>query len=291
MFLPGLINQIRKLEIRTDRLVEEFSGGAYRSVFKGHGIEFEEVREYAYGDDVRLIDWNVSARMGGVYVKKFVEERELTVMFLVDVSASGAFGSGEKSKRNIAAELAALLAFSAGRNGDKVGLMMFSDQVEFYLPPRAGRKHALHLISEMLRFEPGHKGTNIALALQECTRLMKKRGVVFLISDLIAPPETFADELKLLSRKQDVIAVEISDPAEVAWPLENAVTLEDAESGETVLFNGSAAILNSGFQELEARKEELCKKANVDLLRICGEEDMIQKIVGFFTRRAQLRRR
>ena len=176
MLLAELARQIRLLEIRTNHLVEEITGGAYRSVFKGRGIEFDEVREYTTDDDVRLIDWNVSARMGVPYVKKFVEERELVVMLLVDLSASGAYGSTEKSKRQTAAELAALLAFSAGRNGDKVGLMLFTDQIELYLPPRSGRTHALRMIREMLAFEPKGKGTDINAALQETSRLMKKIG-------------------------------------------------------------------------------------------------------------------
>ena len=171
MLPPELAKQIRLLEIRTDRVVDEITGGAYRSIFKGRGIEFDEVREYTVEDDVRTIDWNVSARMGAPYIKKFVEERELTVMLAVDVSASGAFGSAEKTKRRSAAELAALLAFSAGKSGDKVGLMMFSDRIELYVPPRSGRRHTLRLIREMLAFQPGHPGTDIDLALREAAQI------------------------------------------------------------------------------------------------------------------------
>lgn len=202
MLPPELAKQIRLLEIRTNRAVDEITGGAYRSVFKGRGIEFEEVREYTPEDDVRDIDWNVSARMGSPYIKKYVEERELTVLLLVDVSASGAFGSAEKSKRRTAAELAALLAFSAGRNGDKVGLLMFSDRIELYVPPRSGRSHTLRLIREMLAFRPQSGGTDIDLALRESAQLLKKRSVVFLLSDLIDRKE-FETSLKLLNRRHD----------------------------------------------------------------------------------------
>lgn len=174
MLPPEIAKQIRLLEIRTNRTVDEITGGAYRSAFKGRGIEFEEVREYTVEDDVRDIDWNVSARMGTPYVKKFVEERELSVLLLVDVSASGVFGSSERSKRRTAAELAAILAFSAAHNGDKVGLLMFSDRIELYVPPKSGRSHTLRLIREMLAFEPVSKGTNIDLALRESAQLLKK---------------------------------------------------------------------------------------------------------------------
>ena len=177
MLPPEIAKQIHLLEIRTNRVVDEITGGAYRSVFKGRGIEFDEVREYTPEDDVRDIDWNVSARMGLPYIKKYIEERELTVLLLVDVSASGAFGSAEKTKRRTAAELAALLAFSAGRNGDKVGLMMFSDRIELYVPPKSGRRHTLRLIREMLAFEPASPGTDIALALRETAQMLKKKSV------------------------------------------------------------------------------------------------------------------
>ena len=226
--LPAeLARQIRLLEIRTDHLVEEITGGAYRSVFKGRGIEFDEVREYTTDDDVRTIDWNVSARMGSAYVKKFVEERELVVMLAVDLSASGDFGAAAKSKRQTAAELAALLAFSAGRNGDKVGLILFTDELELYLPPRAGRKHALRIIRELLAFQPHHRGTDIDGVLQETAKLMKKRGIVFLLSDL-NDPEKFQTSLKLLKLRQDVVAIELRDPVETDFPLDCPVVFEDA---------------------------------------------------------------
>ena len=289
MLPPELVAQIRLLEIRTDRVVEEITGGAYRSIFKGRGIEFEEVREYTLEDDVRLIDWNVSARMGSAYVKKFVEERELNVMFLVDVSASGSFGSAVQSKRRTAAELAALLAFSAGKNGDRTGLMMFSDKVELFLPPRSGRRHALRMISEMLTFEPSRRGTDIALALEECARVLKKRTIVFLISDLIDSKD-FSRQLKLLRSRHDVVALKIIDPLERRWP-ENMppIELEDAESGETVSFDRAPAVLSGELNAFHFKSEEICRRAQVDLVNIENGGDVLKPLIGFFSRRRQRR--
>ena len=289
MLPPELVAQIRLLEIRTDRVVEEITGGAYRSIFKGRGIEFEEVREYTQEDDVRLIDWNVSARMGSPYIKKFVEERELNVMFLVDVSASGSFGSAAQSKRRTAAELAALLAFSAGKNGDRTGLMMFSDHVELFLPPRSGRRHALRMISEMLTFEPSCRGTDIALALEECARVLKKRTIVFLISDLIDGRD-FSSQLKLLRSRHDVIALKIIDPLERNWP-ENMppIELEDAESGETVSFDRAPAVLSGELKAFQLKSEDICRRAQVDLVNVENGGDILKPLIGFFSRRRNRR--
>ena len=283
--LPAeLARQIRLLEIRTDHLVEEIAGGAYRSVFKGHGIEFDEVREYTTDDDVREIDWNVSARMGTPYVKKFVEERELVVMLAVDLSASGDFGAAAKSKRRTAAELAALLAFSAGKNGDKVGLLLFTDRVELYLPPRSGRRHALRMIRELLAFEPAGRGTDIDGALRETARLMKKRGVVFLLSDLIAP-EKFADSLRLLRARQDVIALELRDPTEADFPLSCPVTVEDAETGELLEFTGDRTAVNAALLAAETAKSEVCRRAEVDRIPVMCSDDVLKPLIAFFAER------
>ncbi|MDD3885785.1 MAG: DUF58 domain-containing protein [Victivallaceae bacterium] len=292
MLPPELAKQIRLLEIRTDKVVDSITGGAYRSVFKGRGIEFDEVREYSTDDDVRDIDWNVTARMGAPYVKKFVEERELTVLLLVDVSASGAFGSAEKTKRRTAAELAALLAFSAGHNGDKVGLMMFSDRIELYVPPRSGRRHTLRLIREMLAFEPQSRGTDIDLALRESTQLMKKRGIVFLLSDLIADKE-FETALKLLNRRNDVVALEIGDPVERDWPTTLPVVVEDAESGKIHSFAGGTRRRDALNAELAAsieRRRAVCKRARVDLVELESGGDVLRPVIEFFARRGARRR-
>ena len=285
--LPAeLAKQIRLLEIRTNRIVDEITGGAYRSAFKGRGIEFDEVREYTVDDDVRMIDWNVSARMGEPYIKKFVEERELTVLLLVDVSASGAFGSAEKTKRRTAAELAALLAFSAGNSGDKVGLLMFSDKIELYVPPRSGRRHTLRLIREMLYFTPQSKGTDIDLALRESLQLLSKKSVIFLLSDLNAPA-SFARSLKLLNRKHDVVALEVFDPVEHRWPVNLPVMVEDAESGELVRFGGRRFLetLNAELESIRQQKKSVCRDARVDLVEIQSGGDVLKPVIDFFMRR------
>jgi uncharacterized protein (DUF58 family) len=289
--LPAEVaRQIRLLEIHTDHLVEEITGGVYRSVFKGHGIEFDEVRQYTAEDDVRSIDWNVSARMGTPFVKKFVEERELAVMLVVDLSASGEYGAALKNKRQSAAELAALLAFSAGKNGDKVGLLLFTDQVELYLPPRSGRKHALRMIRELLAFKPAGRGTDIDGALKETARLMKKRGIVFLLSDLIEP-EKFARSLQLLSSRQDVIALELLDPVERNFPLDVPMTVEDAESGEIMEFSGNRAQLDLALAQAETAKADVCRKAKADLIPVLCTGDVLKPLIRFFTERKRRMRR
>lgn len=282
-----LSKQLRLLELRTDRIVEEITSGAYRSVFKGRGIEFDEVREYTFEDDVRGIDWNVSARMNAPFVKKYVEERELSVLLMVDVSASGAFGAAEKSKRRTASELAALLAFSAGKNGDKVGLLMFSDKIELYVPPRSGRVHSMRLIREMLAFEPQSRKTDIALALREAASLMKKRGIIFLLSDLLTDDFPTV-ELKMLNRKHDVIAIKLIDPIEKSWQIPIPALLEDAETGELVMFDGSRSeqvLVNQNLQKILDNHRQLCRESKVDLIEIAGGEDVLKPLILFFNQR------
>lgn len=280
-----LAGQIHRLEIATNRAVEEISAGTYRSVFRGRGMEFDEVREYTDLDDVRDIDWNVTARNGGkAYVRKYVEERELQILLAVDVSASGRFGSGTISKRRSAAELAALLAFCAGRNGDKVGLLMFSDAIELYVPPRSGRRHALRLIREILAFESRSPRTDIAGALREIPNLLKHRGVVFLFSDLIDEHDFEAD-LKILNRRHDVVAVRFFDPLERVWQCKRPVTVEDAESGETVDFSGNDKKLNLELELAATESREVCRRAKVDLLEIATGSDVLKDLIEFFRRR------
>lgn len=290
MIPKELAKQIRLLEIRTARMVNEISGGAYRSVFKGAGIEFEEVREYTPEDDARSIDWNVSARMGSPYIKKFVEERELNVMLLVDVSNSGAFGSAAKSKRRTAAELAALIAFSAAGNHDKVSLMMFSDKIELFVPPRSGRRHILRLIREMLAFEVQSKGTDIDLALRESSRLLKKSSVVFLISDLIDDKD-FSPSLKQLNRRHDVIAVQIYDPSERNWQSKVSVVVEDAETGELITFDGSRSeALKNEMQKSSDAVAALCRSAKVDRVELESGSDVLSPLIKFFALRSSRKR-
>ncbi len=290
MELAELTRRIRLLEIRTDHLVEEVTGGAYRSIFKGRGMEFDEVREYTVNDDVRAIDWNVSARMNAPYIKKYVEERELTVMLLVDLSASGDFGSQGKSKRQCAAELAALLAFSAGKNGDKVGLLLFTDRIELYLPPRSGRMHSLRMIREMLAFQAQGRKTDIAGALKECAMLMKKHGVVFLISDLIEP-EKAASAMKLLRMRHDLIAINICDPAEKFFPVKTPVIFEDAETGKNFIYSGRCKLLNEQLMRDRQEKIAVCRRAKVDLIEVDCSEDILKPLIGFFSERQRRMRR
>ena len=291
MIPEELARQIRLLEIRTSRMAEEISGGAYRSVFKGSGIEFDEVRAYTAEDDVRTIDWNVSARMGSPYVKKFVEERELNIMLLVDVSASGAFGSAAKTKRRSAAELAALIAFSATKNNDKVSLLMFSDKIELYVPPRSGRRHILRLIREMLAFEPKNRGTDIGLALRESALLLKKRSVVFLISDLMDGKD-FSLQLKQLNRRHDLIAVRIWDPVERTWPVKGSVSVEDAETGETLFFDGrDGGKLQAELDKSNAQTAAMCRGSRVDLVEIESGSEVLKPLIAFFALRSRRLRR
>ncbi|MFA6715938.1 MAG: DUF58 domain-containing protein [Victivallaceae bacterium] len=288
MLSSELIAQVRKIEIRTRRAVDEIIGGAYHSVFKGRGIEFDEVREYSDEDDFRDIDWNVTARMGAPYIKKYVEERELNVMLLVDVSASGAFGSGEKSKRRYAIETAALLAFSAIRNNDRVGLTMFSDRTELYLSPRSGRKHGLRLVRDLMAFEPERRKTNIDLVLQETIKVLNKKTVIFLISDLIDEHD-FQKSLRIINRRHDVIAVRILDPLELKWPAGVNVTLEDAESGNNLSFNARNRKLVENFsraaENWHDKSKTICEKARVDMIEMRCGEDIVKPLINFFNKR------
>src|ERR1700744_5976587 len=245
----AILKKIRRLELKTRGLVSATFSGQYRSVFKGSGMNFEEVRQYAPGDEVRFIDWNVTAKFaevhGDAFVKKFTEERELTVMLVVDVSASGNFGSVNLSKRELAAEVACLFAFSAIRNNDKVGLILFSDHVELFIPPKKGRVHTLRLIREIMYFEPKGRGTKPAEALQYMNQVLHRRSVVFLISDFQTP--SFSRELSVSSRRHDLIAIPIIDPREEELPDVGLVTLEDAETGEQIEIDTSDASVRRAF--------------------------------------------
>ena len=247
-----ILKKIRLIELRTRRLVNSIFAGQYHSVFKGRGMNFEEVREYAPGDEIRSIDWNVTARMNVPYIKKFTEERELTVMLLVDVSASGLFGSIELSKRELAAEVASILAFSAINNNDKVGLLLFSNEVELFIPPKKGRLHTLRLIREMLYFEPKGRGTNLAGALDYMNRVISRRAVVFMISDFMAPD--FTKALTVTSRRHDLVAMPVTDPGESELPDVGIVTLEDAETGEQIDVNTSSRSVRRGLFELNEER-------------------------------------
>src|SRR2546426_11102267 len=251
-----ILKKIRTLEIKTRGLVETAFAGDYHSVFKGRGMNFEDVREYQPGDEIRAIDWNVTARLGTAYVKKFPEERELTVMLIVDVSASGNFGSSLQSKRELAAEVACLLAFSAIRNNDKVGLLLFSDRVELFIPPKKGRSHTLRLIREILFFEPEGRGTEPALALDYLNKIVTRRAVVFFASDFQAPDLSHA--LAVSGRRHDFIAIHVQDERERALPNIGIITLEDAETGDQIEINTADRTTRTRFSDfMDARDTEL----------------------------------
>lgn len=282
-----LAKKIRYLEIFTRKAVNDVLAGEYGSVFRGRGMEFEEVREYQVGDDVRSIDWNVTARTGQPYVKRFVEERELTVLFLVDLSASGAFGSTRQVKNEVAAELCALLAFSAVKNNDKVGLVVFTDCIEMFIPPAKGSTHALRLIRELLGFKPGKLRTNIAAGIEYLGRITTKRSVVFLVSDFLGAG--FEKQLRVLGKRHDVIAVSITDPREIRMPDVGLVELEDAETGERILLDTGSAALRKRYEQLgseqQARLRELFRSMNIDQIEVSTDRDYVRDLVKFFKAR------
>ena len=291
MISKDLLARVRKIEIRTRRMVDEITAGAYHSVFKGAGIEFDEVREYTPEDDVKDIDWNVTARMGHPYIKKYIEERELTVMLLVDASASGHFGSGEKTKNEVAAEIASLLAFSAIRNHDKVGLLLFTDQTELYLPPKSGRLHGLRLIRELLARDPEHRGTDISAALEKIIKILRKKAVIFLISDMIDENKSYKKILTIANKRHDIIAVRILDPKELEFPRIPGLSIADSEKGSLGYFSGGRRAAEKYAEEvkrLHEENKEICKKAKVDLIDIKTDEDLVKPLMSFFRQRERL---
>lgn len=281
-----LIARVRKIEIRTRKTVEDIIGGAYHSMFKGRGIEFSEVRAYVPEDDVRDIDWNVTARTGTAHIKKYVEERELTVLLAVDVSSSMRFGSGEETKSETAASLAALLAFSAIRNHDKVGLILFSDKVDFFLPPRAGRRHVLRILRELVAREPEpDRKTDLVSPLEFISRAQKKRAVVFLIGDF-AECGDFEQSLKLLNRKHDAAAFRVRDPFEEKIPLSRLhLNLRDSESGAALFAGGASSKYSAAQQSIRAKTGEIFRRTGVDMVDLTAGEDIVRPLIGFFRNR------
>jgi len=287
MIPEELARKIRYIQIHSSKSVNDVLAGEYHSVFKGQGMEFEEVREYHPGDEVRSIDWNVTARMGEPYIKRFREERELSVLFLVDLSASGAFGSREKLKNEVAAEVCALLAFSAIKNNDKVGLIVFTDEIELFVSPAKGTSHVLRVIRELLEFEPRQARTNIREALEYLGRVIRKRSVVFLVSDF---QETgFERALRTLEARHDVIAVSISDPLEWALPDVGLIELEDAETGEWVEVDTGSPGVRRRYEGLGSdRRRELAnlfRSMDIDELEIVTDRDFVKELVAFFRTR------
>ena len=289
MTARDVIRRVRRLEIRTRRLVEESLAGSYHSVFRGRGMEFAEVREYVPGDDVRTIDWNVSARMGHPFVKKFTEERELSVMLLVDGSGSGRFGTDRTTKRELATEISALLAFSAIRNSDRVGLLLFSDRVERFLPPRKGREHGLRVLRELVTAETEGRGTRIAHALEYLERVVRKRAVVFLVSDF--QDEGYERTLRIVARKHDVVAIVVSDPRESVLPDVGLLHAEDPETGDLAILDTGSTAVRRAYADAARRAREsrlaTLRRAAVDRLELSTGEPYETPLVRFFHERAR----
>ncbi len=304
MTISELLATVRRIEVRTNRLVNDMMVGAYLSHFKGRGMDFEELREYMPGDEVRDIDWNVTYRMGRPFVKRFREERELGLLLAVDVSASSAFGSLRRTKREFAAEVAGTLAVSASRNSDKVGLLLFSDQVELYLPPRKGRRHILRLIREMLFFKPKHSGTNIPAGLAFVNHVLHRRSIVFLLTDFLhsfgagtnssAFGRDVFQEVGLTNARHDVVCVHLHDPRESILPPAGLLTVEDAETGELVELDSSRAAVRYKFADTNSERlaelDRALRRAGVDTLRFSTAEDFAQTLQRFFETRRGRRR-
>ncbi len=288
MLNRDLLKKVKRIEISTKHLVNDVFGGEYHSVFKGRGMEFAEVREYMPGDEIRTIDWNVSARTGVPHVKLFEEERELTVMIMVDASASGAFGTRGQMKRDLAAELSAVLAFSAIKNNDKVGLIIFTDRVEKFIPPRKGRGHVLRVIREVLDHEPLHQGTNIEAALEFMSRVQRKRAVVFMISDFL--DKNYEKSIKQICRRHDMLSFHLRDPWEIELPNLGLIQLHDGETGETALVNTGKASLREAYKtEARNRQAELqafFKSNGLDYLSIQTDKPYVDLLISFFRQRA-----
>jgi uncharacterized protein (DUF58 family) len=287
--LTEVLKKIRRIEIRTRRLVNDVFSGEYHSVFKGQGMEFEEVREYQPGDDIRNIDWNVTARMGAPYVKRFMEERELVVMFLLDVSASGRFGSGQSTKLDTAAEICALLAFSAIQNNDKVGAVVFSDEVEKYIPPDKGRTHALHVVRELLFYEPKGRGTNIGEALSFLLRVLKRRAIVFVLSDFMSPD--FYRPMGLAARKFDLVALNVKDVREEKLIGSGMIRVWDQERGMERVVDLGGRRERERFAAFVRRRDEqlnaVFNRYGVDRVDIDTQSDYVKPLSLFFRARAK----
>jgi uncharacterized protein (DUF58 family) len=292
MLARETLRQIRRLHLRARRAVEDLLGGEYHSVFKGMGIAFAEVREYQPGDDVRTIDWNVTARMGHPFIKRFIEERELTVLLAIDYSGSQLFGT-QQPKREVAAELAAVLAFSALHNNDKVGLVGFTDRVERFVPPGKGLRHGLRLIRDVLSFQPARTGTSLQHGLDYLNRILRRRSIVFLLSDFL--DQGFEKSLKHTGRRHDLIAVRITDPHEEALPAVGLLELEDAETSRRFLLDTTSARVRQAYAEAAQRRREhlqqVARAAQIDLVEVSTDGSHLDALVRFFRLRERRLRR
>ena len=286
-----ILKKVRQIEIRTKNIVNDFFGGDYHSNFKGRGMTFSEVREYVPGDDVRSIDWNVTARTGKPHLKIFEEERELSVLILIDVSSSGVFGSKKNLKIDLGVEIAAMLSFSAIKNNDKVGLALFSDKIEKYIPPKKGKKHVLRLITDIVNhdFENSNKRTSIKTAIDFANKISKRKSVIFLISDFI--DDNFWNELKFLNFKNDVIGLQIYDSYERNFPNLGIINIHDSETGENTWIDTTSKKIRDKFQENSIEKlnsfSKKCKNIGFDLIQISTDDDYIKFLMQFFRSRAK----
>lgn len=304
MTLSQLLEAVRRVETRTNRLVNDTMVGAYLSHFKGRGMDFEELREYVPGDEVRDIDWNVTYRMGRPFVKRYREERELAVVLAIDISGSSSFGSLRRTKREFAAEIAATLAISAARNSDKVALLMFTDEIELFLPPRKGRKHILRILREMLAFEPKHRGTNIPGALTFLNHVLHRRSIIFLLTDFLhsfstdaVRPQAGRDmlhEIGLTNARHDLVCLHLHDPRESVLPPAGLLTIEDAETGELVELDSNRAAVGERFARINSERlaelDRAFMRAGVDTLRFSTAEPYAQTLQHFFETRRSRRR-
>jgi len=292
METADIIKKIRKIEITTKKLVNEIFSGEYHSMFKGHGLEFAEVREYQTGDSFKEIDWNVTARYGHPFIKKFNETRELNVLFLIDGSSSTVFGTKNSLKKDLIAELAALLSFSALSNNDKVGMLLFSDQTEIYSPPRKGRKNALKILRDILYYESKHKTTNMESAIRHVWSLAKKKSIIFILSDFMS--DGYEHSLKVLAKKHDVVAFKINDPAEFDLPSAGVIHFTDPETGELLTVNTSSKKTRQAYSKASRERDtyvnELLKKMSIDLLNVYTNRPYIYDMMKFFKLRKQKRR-
>jgi uncharacterized protein (DUF58 family) len=289
MLPKEVINNIRRIEIRTKKLVNDVFSGEYHSVFKGRGVEFQEVREYQSGDDIKIIDWNVTARYGYPFVKRFREERELTIIFIIDASSSNQFGTKQKFKNQIATELCSVLAFSAIKNNDKVGMIIFTDKVEKYVKPQKGYSHVLRLIRDILFFKPQNRGTDINCALEFLIRVIKRRSVVFLVSDFLS--QNYEKLLSVAGRKHDLVAIKIGDQREMELPDVGLVELEDAESGRQALIDTTSPKAREEFTQSRRKQEEDLKRTfsslDLDHIHISTGRSYVEPLIAFFKYRAK----
>jgi uncharacterized protein (DUF58 family) len=289
MISKDILKKVKKIEIRTRKIVNNIFSGEYHSVFKGRGMEFDEVREYTFGDEIRTIDWNVTARMNKPYIKKFVEERELTVMILFDASKSGNFGTSKQLKSEIGIEISSLLAFSAIKNNDKVGLIIFTDKIEKYIPPKKGKKHVLRVIRELLSFEPEDNATNINCALEYLNKVIKRKATVFLVSDFLN--KNYEKALQIANKKHDLVSIVLKDEKEEKLPNLGFIEFEDAETGEQILIDTYSNEVRDLFFKSASidnlNREKMFRKLKVDHIDILTNKSYVKPLINFFNERSK----